>query len=65
MNAQISPSPRESLVAGFLGKTHQLFIDGQFAPAQSGNTFDVINPATGEVFARAAAADAADIDRAV
>jgi phenylacetaldehyde dehydrogenase len=65
MNAQVSPPLHESLVAGFLGKTHQLFIDGQFVAAQSGKTFDVINPATGEVFARAAAADAADIDRAV
>jgi phenylacetaldehyde dehydrogenase len=65
MNAQVSPSRHESLVAGFLGKTHQLFIDGQFVPAQSGKTFNVINPATGEVFARAAAADAGDIDRAV
>src|SRR6185437_10918653 len=64
MNAQVSSS-RPDVVAGFLGRSHQLFIDGQFVPAQSGKTFDVINPATGEVFARAAAADAADIDRAV
>jgi phenylacetaldehyde dehydrogenase len=65
MNAQVSSPRQDQLVAGFLGKTHQLFIDGQFVSAQSGKTFDVINPATGEVFARAAAGDAADIDRAV
>jgi phenylacetaldehyde dehydrogenase len=65
MNAQVSPLRHEALVAGFLGRAQQLFIDGQFVPAQSGKTFDVINPATGEVFAQAAAGDAADIDRAV
>lgn len=65
MNAQVSPPRHDALVAGFLGKPQELFIDGQFVPAQSGQTFDVINPATGEVFARAAAGDALDIDRAV
>jgi phenylacetaldehyde dehydrogenase len=66
MNAQISPRPDpHALVGGFLARTHELFIDGKFVPAQSGQTFDVINPATGEVFAKAAAAGAADIDLAV
>ena len=65
MNAQVSPPRHESLVAAFLGRTHELYIDGRFVPARSGKTFDVINPATGEVFAKAAAGDAADIDLAV
>jgi len=67
MNAQISPSRSEplALVGSFLARTHALFIDGKFVPAQSGETFDVINPATGEVFAQAAAGGAADIDLAV
>ena len=67
MNAQISPSRSEplALVGSFLARTHALFIDGKFVPAQSGETFDVINPATGEVFAKAAAGGAADIDLAV
>jgi phenylacetaldehyde dehydrogenase len=64
MNAQISPR-NDSVVAGFLAKAQELFIDGRFVPAQSGKTFDVINPATGEVFAKAAAGEAADIDLAV
>ena len=64
MNAQISPR-NDSIVAGFLAKAQELFIDGRFVPAQSGRTFDVVNPATGEVFAQAAAGDAADIDLAV
>ena len=66
MNAQISPrSEPLALVGSFLARTHGLFIDGKFVPAQSGETFDVINPATGEVFAKAAAGGAADIDLAV
>src|ERR1700742_5230600 len=66
MNAQISPrSEPLALVGAFLARTHELFIDGKFVPAQSGESFDVINPATGEVFAKAAAGGAADIDLAV
>lgn len=41
------------------------FINGQFVAAQSGETFDSINPATGEVLAQVASCDAADVDRAV
>jgi len=64
MNAQLSPVPQDAL-SSFLAPAQQLLIDGQWVAALSGETFDVINPATGEVFARAAAADAADIDLAV
>lgn len=66
MNAQVSPPrPDGSLVAPFLNQTHGLFIGGKWVPALSGKTLDVINPATGEVFARAAAGEAADVDLAV
>ncbi|MEX0371329.1 MAG: aldehyde dehydrogenase [Tateyamaria sp.] len=41
------------------------FIDGGYRPAMSGNTFDTINPATGEVIAQVAACGAADVDVAV
>ena len=41
------------------------FINGQFVAAQSGEVFDSINPATGEVLAQVASCDAADVDRAV
>lgn len=44
---------------------HQAFINGRFCDAVSGETFDCINPATGEVLARVASCDAEDIDRAV
>ncbi|MDQ0507128.1 aldehyde dehydrogenase [Xanthobacter agilis] len=43
----------------------QAFIDGRFVDAVSGETFDSINPATGQVLAQVAACDAADVDRAV
>jgi phenylacetaldehyde dehydrogenase len=65
MNAQLSPDRSTSLTAEFLAKPHELFIGGEWMPARSGKTFDVINPATGQVIAKAAAADAADIDAAV
>jgi len=40
-------------------------IDGALVPAASGNTFDVVNPATGEVVAQAAEGDSRDVDAAV
>ena len=44
---------------------HQLLINGKWQPAASGKTFEVFNPATGEVIARVAEGDAADVDLAV
>ena len=46
-------------------RTKGLFIDGREVPAASGRTFKTTNPATGEVLAEVAAADAQDVDRAV
>ncbi len=43
----------------------QLLIGGRFQDAQSGKTFPTVNPATEEVIAQVAEADAADIDAAV
>lgn len=42
-----------------------LFIDGEWIDASSGETFDTIDPATEEVIAAVAAADADDVDTAV
>ena len=42
-----------------------LFIDGAEVAAAGGELIDVLNPSTGEVIARIAHADAADVDRAV
>src|SRR5580658_7746482 len=43
----------------------KLLIDGKWVNAASGKTFDTINPTTGEVIARVAEADKADVDKAV
>lgn len=43
----------------------QSFIDGAYRPSQSGETFPVINPATGAVLYQAEQADAALVDAAV
>ena len=43
----------------------QAFIDGKYRPAASGATFDCINPANGEVIAKVASCDRADVDAAV
>jgi gamma-glutamyl-gamma-aminobutyraldehyde dehydrogenase len=43
----------------------RLFIDGKFVDAKKGGRIECVNPATGEVFATAAAGTAEDIDRAV
>ena len=67
MNVQMSFTRSEplTLVRSFLARAHALFIDGKFVPARSGETFEVINPATGEVFAKASAGAATEIDLAV
>ncbi|MGH8511696.1 MAG: aldehyde dehydrogenase family protein, partial [Gammaproteobacteria bacterium] len=46
-------------------RKYQLLIDGKWVDAASGMTFTSPNPSTGEVFAEVAAADKADIDKAV
>ena len=55
MTTEISSKPIE----------HDLFINGKFEKSASGKTFEVINPATGEVLANVQEGDKEDIDRAV
>ena len=43
----------------------QLYINGEWRPAASGKTVEVVNPATEEVVAAVPSADAADLDAAV
>ena len=43
----------------------QAFIDGQFCDAESGRTFETINPASGKVIATIAESDEADVNKAV
>ncbi|HEX8599295.1 MAG TPA: aldehyde dehydrogenase family protein [Chloroflexia bacterium] len=56
----------EEQAQGVLGRTDwKLLINGQQVDAASGETFDAINPATNEPFARVAKAGRADVDTAV
>ena len=41
------------------------FINGQFQASKSGNTFETINPATGQVIAKIAACNADDVEHTV
>ncbi|MBY4677772.1 aldehyde dehydrogenase family protein [Marinobacterium arenosum] len=43
----------------------KLYIDGQWTTANSTGTIEVVNPATEQIIARTAKADATDVDRAV
>jgi aldehyde dehydrogenase (NAD+) len=63
MTAPLTPTLDHAALAKALSGFH--LIDGKLAPAVSGNTFSVINPATGKEIARAAAGGAADVDLAV
>lgn len=56
----VSPAVRE-----FLARPKRLFIGGRWEDAESGKTFPVIDPATGEALCEVAEADAPDVDRAV
>lgn len=46
-------------------KTYQMLIDGEWVDASDGVTFESVNPATGEPWARIAEATEDDVDRAV
>src|SRR5262245_36318910 len=43
----------------------KLYIDGAYVDAVSGESFETVNPATGEVICRVQVAGQADVDRAV
>ena len=62
----ISEGPRSvaDAVAGLQIRS-QAFVDGAYVDAIAGETFDCVSPITGEVVARVAACDTADVDRAV
>ena len=47
------------------GSEKPMLVDGSWIPAESGKTFAVHNPSTGEEIARVAKADTPDVDRAV
>jgi phenylacetaldehyde dehydrogenase len=58
--ASVSETTRE-----FLARPHQLFINGNWSPADSGARRDVVDPATGQVISNVADAGSSDVHRAV
>jgi phenylacetaldehyde dehydrogenase len=65
MNMPVDTSILPSLRSELAARPRDLFIDGKFRQASSGETFDVIDPATGGTFASVASGGADDIDLAV
>src|SRR3954451_583037 len=63
--ATATPLQMQDAVSQFLATPRKLLIDGKWVSASSGKTFDSIDPATGEVLAKVAEGDKADIDLAV
>ena len=63
--ATATPLQMQDAVSEFLATPRKLLIDGRWVAAASGKTFDSIDPATGEVLARVAEGNKADIDAAV
>ena len=61
-----APAPKLSgRVSEFIAQKRKMLIDGKWVDAASGKTFDVHDPATGDVIAHVAEGDKEDIDRAV
>lgn len=58
---ELLPSVREFLNT----PVHKAFVDGAWAEARSGQTFDVVNPGTGERLATVASLQQEDVDAAV
>ena len=65
MTANTALDRAARLKAALAAAPQRLLIDGQRVEAQSGKTFETLNPATGEVLAKVAEGDRADIDAAV
>jgi len=60
-----APVELNRAVTEFLSQPRKMLIGGQWVNARSGKTFETCNPATGEILARVAEGDRADIDLAV
>jgi acyl-CoA reductase-like NAD-dependent aldehyde dehydrogenase len=61
MNDKLTPAVQSFLSSG----PKKLLIGGQWSESVSGETFATLNPATGEILGRVAAANKEDVDRAV
>lgn len=65
MSIAAEKTQQNNLASASKTKLIEHFINGQFVASVSGETFDDINPATGEVITKVASGGAADIDAAV
>ena len=65
MGIATAPMELDDRVTSFLAAPRKMLIDGKWIAAKTGKNFDVFNPATGEVMARVAEGDKAEIDLAV
>lgn len=66
MNIDISASKISNAASAFLGADHhKILIDGQWVDSASAETFDTLDPATGEIIGKITKGNAADIDSAV
>ncbi|WP_163971863.1 aldehyde dehydrogenase family protein [Oceanobacillus halotolerans] len=62
ITSEVSLKPK---VKEFLEGKKELYINGEYVPAESGKTFEVFNPATEEVLAHVSEAQPEDVDKAV
>src|SRR5277367_1163388 len=65
MSAVLKDIPVSNPVTQFLSAPKKLLINGRWVAAVSGKTFEVLNPANGNVIGHAAEGDRADVDHAV
>ena len=65
MGTITSPVQVDPRVADFVSKPRKMLINGKWLDSVSGKTFPTYDPATGEVLAKIAEGDSADIDLAV
>ena len=65
MSAVLKEIPTSTPVTQFLAAPKKMLIDGKWVSAVSGESFEVMNPATGNVIAHVPEGDKADIDAAV
>jgi phenylacetaldehyde dehydrogenase len=65
MSTMAAAYPLGEQTRGFLDRAGKLLIDGRWKAALSGKTFEVFDPASGELIARCAAGEKDDIDAAV
>jgi acyl-CoA reductase-like NAD-dependent aldehyde dehydrogenase len=65
MSATALPEALSGPARAFASEAQQLLIDGEFAAAADGATFETFDPATGQPITTVAQAGAAEVDRAV